>query len=99
MQNRSGVGRRNLLEDATVYPASAEPDAIEERERAELVHKTLDALPEAQRSALVLTRFEGLSYEEAAEAMETTKPAVRSLITRAKLAMREALQRRLAAEL
>jgi RNA polymerase sigma-70 factor (ECF subfamily) len=55
------------------------------------VRAAVDALPEQQRLALVLTRFHGCSYDEVAESMRTTVPAVKSLLTRA----RENLRRRL----
>ena len=51
----------------------------------------MDALPEQQRLALVLARYHHCSYEEVAETMGTTVPAVKSLLTRA----RDNLKRRL----
>ncbi len=51
----------------------------------------LARLPEKQRAALVLCRFEGLSYEEIAQVLETTVPAVKSLVHRATVAAAEAL--------
>jgi RNA polymerase sigma-70 factor, ECF subfamily len=55
------------------------------------VERMLARLPEKQRAAFVLCRFEGLSYEEIAEALETSVPAVKSLIHRATVAAAEAL--------
>ena len=46
----------------------------------------LDRLPESQRAAFVLARFEGLPYEEIAEVLETTVPSVKSLVHRATVA-------------
>jgi RNA polymerase sigma-70 factor (ECF subfamily) len=51
----------------------------------------VDQLPEQQRLALVLARFHHCSYEEVAETLGTSIPAVKSLLTRA----RENLRRRL----
>ena len=51
----------------------------------------LDRLPEKQRAALVLCRFEGLSYEEIADVLETTVPAVKSLVHRATVSAAAAL--------
>jgi RNA polymerase sigma-70 factor (ECF subfamily) len=47
------------------------------------VQEMLARLPDKQRAAFVLCRFEGLSYAEIAEILETSVPAVKSLIHRA----------------
>src|SRR5690242_17006350 len=44
------------------------------------IRKVLDALPVNQKSALLLSRVEGLSYQEVADCLETTESAVKSLI-------------------
>ncbi|HET6440179.1 MAG TPA: RNA polymerase sigma factor [Anaeromyxobacter sp.] len=53
--------------------------------------RLLARLPERQRAALVLCRLEGLSYEEIAQVLEVTVPAVKSLVHRATVAAAEAL--------
>lgn len=50
------------------------------------------ALPERQRLALILTRYQEMSYQEAAEAMRISVGALESLLHRAKQSMRESLQ-------
>ncbi len=55
------------------------------------VARLLGALPEKQRAALVLCRFEGLSYEEIAGVLETSVSAVKSLVHRATVAAAAAL--------
>jgi RNA polymerase sigma-70 factor (ECF subfamily) len=50
------------------------------------VGRFLSGLPEKQRVAFVLCRFQGLSYEEVAGALDTTVPAVKSLLHRATVA-------------
>jgi RNA polymerase sigma-70 factor (ECF subfamily) len=73
------------------------PDALvaeEDRESAErnrIVREALSELPGRQRMALMLSRFEGRSYKEIAEIMDTSLSSVESLIFRAK----EGLARRL----
>lgn len=56
-------------------------------EIAETVQDALDELPEDLRTAIVLREFEGLSYEEIAEAMECPIGTVRSRIFRAREAI------------
>jgi RNA polymerase sigma-70 factor (ECF subfamily) len=55
------------------------------------IKKVLDKLPPNQKSALLLSRVEGLSYQEVAECLETTESSVKSLIFRATQTLREQL--------
>ena len=66
---------------------------LEGDEVSRAVRIAVDQLPEQQRLALVLTRFHGCSYEDVAEAMKTTVPAVKSLLTRARENLRKLLRR------
>lgn len=65
--------------------------ALEAGRLAEAVTALLARLPEKQRAAFVLCRFEGMSYEEIAETLETSVSAVKSLVHRATVAAAEAL--------
>ncbi len=56
------------------------------------IHHLLHSLPPQQRAALLLARMEGLSYEEVAAALHCTVSAVKSLIHRATVAMRQGLR-------
>jgi RNA polymerase sigma-70 factor (ECF subfamily) len=64
---------------------------VEGEERAELVRQAVDKLGERQRMALMLSRFENMSYVEIAEAMDLTSKAVKSLLSRARVNLRDAL--------
>jgi RNA polymerase sigma-70 factor (ECF subfamily) len=67
--------------------ASSEPgaDALLERGETEAgVRAAVASLPERQRMAVVLARFEGLSYEEIAEALDCSVSSVESLLFRAR---------------
>jgi RNA polymerase sigma-70 factor (ECF subfamily) len=78
-------------------PSLADPDAalpphrLEEGEIARAVRAAVDALPEQQRLALLLSRYHHLSYDDVAASMSTTVPAVKSLLTRARDNLRRAL--------
>jgi RNA polymerase sigma-70 factor (ECF subfamily) len=52
----------------------------------------LDSLPPQQRAAIILARAEGFSYEEVAASLDTSVAAVKSLIHRATVALREGLK-------
>ena len=60
-------------------------------ERNEWVEKALNSLPEKQRTAIVLSKYDDLSQREIAEIMDTTEGAVEALIQRAKANLREKL--------
>jgi RNA polymerase sigma-70 factor (ECF subfamily) len=55
------------------------------------VEKALNSLPEKQRTAIVLSKYDDLSQREIAEIMETTEGAVEALLQRAKTNLREKL--------
>lgn len=81
-----------LLESATrkaASPGAGEGSAIA-RQTLSAVQGALVNLPERQREAFVLIRFEGLSLVEAAEVLGAT-PGVKILVFRAYKALREAL--------
>jgi len=65
---------------------------LEGTERAEMVRQALNSLSERQRMALLLSKFEGLSYQEIADAMGMTTKAVRSLLSRSRENLRQILQ-------
>jgi RNA polymerase sigma factor (sigma-70 family) len=51
-------------------------------------------LAETQRTALLLREIDALSYEQIADTMETTVPAVKSLLVRARISLAEAAEAR-----
>lgn len=57
-----------------------------------MVQEAIDSLGERQRMAVLLNKFEGMGYAEIAEAMEMTPQAVKSLLCRARLRLRELLE-------
>jgi RNA polymerase sigma factor (sigma-70 family) len=67
------------------------PDQVVEQ-RAELQHTVaaLQDLPDRQRDALVMREFEGRSYDEIALALDTGDGAVRQLLNRARVTLRNA---------
>lgn len=67
-------------------------DLLAAREAADKIKKTLARLPANQRAALVLSRIEGLSYEEVAEALGCSQQAVKSLVFRATQSLKESLR-------
>jgi RNA polymerase sigma-70 factor (ECF subfamily) len=66
-------------------------DELVRTQREARVRRAIEGLPERQRLALILRRFEGLSLAEAAAVMETTAGAVEQLLARAKASLRQTL--------
>jgi RNA polymerase sigma-70 factor, ECF subfamily len=71
----------------------AEHDSLDIEERARMVREAMDELPDNQRMVLILSRYEDKSYEEIAEILGTTVPAIKSLASRARGTLRDKLQR------
>lgn len=57
---------------------------LENKERANVLFSEIDKLTKKQKIAFTLQKVEGLSYQEVADIMEISLPAVESLIHRAK---------------
>ena len=69
-------------------------DRVQKREDFRALVADVQDLPETQRTALLLREIDALSYEEIAETMDTTVPAVKSLLVRARMSLAEATQSR-----
>jgi RNA polymerase sigma factor (sigma-70 family) len=63
----------------------------ENKEKAAVLFKAINTLPENQRSAFLLQKLEGLSQNEIAEVLRTTSPAVESLLSRARANLKKQL--------
>ena len=65
--------------------SSSRPEEVIVRsEERDEVHRLLDQLSPHHRAAVILRYWHGLSYQEIAEAMETTESAVKSTLYRAR---------------
>ena len=78
------------------YPGdpAAQPDAtLLDTELRAAIDTAIESLPENQRLAVVLRRYENLPYEEIAEVLATSVPSVKSLLFRARTTLRESLSK------
>ncbi|NQU86837.1 MAG: sigma-70 family RNA polymerase sigma factor [Mariniphaga sp.] len=57
---------------------------LENSQRATLLHEAIDSLPESQKVAFTLSKYEELSYQEISGVMDLSISSVESLIHRAK---------------
>jgi RNA polymerase sigma-70 factor, ECF subfamily len=73
-------------------PAAAADTRLEARERDRRLAAAVDALPERQRAAIVLTYQEGLSNAEVAAVLDTSVSGIETLLVRAKRELRAAFE-------
>jgi RNA polymerase sigma factor (sigma-70 family) len=74
--------------------AASTAEKVHNREEFRQLLADVGKLPETQRSALMLREMDAMSYEEIAQAMETSVPSVKSLLVRARISLAEASQAR-----
>ena len=65
---------------------------VDKAEMRDIVHLAIEALSERQRMAVLLNKFEGMSYADIAQTMELTPQAVKSLLSRARCNLRDVLE-------
>ena len=84
------------LEPADVIAAKSEwmpARQLDKSELREMVLLAVEALNERQRMAVLLNRFEGMNYTEIAAVMKLSPQAVKSLLCRAHVQLRNLLQK------
>ena len=64
----------------------------ENKEKAAVLFKAIESLPEKQKLAFTLIKVQGMNYEEACQIMQQNIKAVESLISRAKLNLQKLLE-------
>ena len=91
--------KRHFVDQADEMPEPAErrdqePDKVLMKgELQSAIQNAIDQLPESQRLAIIMRRYEGMAYEEIAAVMGTTVPAVKSILFRARAELRELLEK------
>lgn len=89
----SSTAGRAPWEQAIQAPSGVMPARqLDKAEVRDVIHMALEALSERQRMAVLLSKFEGLSYVDIAEAMGLSVQAIKSLLCRARLNLREVLE-------
>jgi len=89
LQSESDEEERPLKDKQAIAPDAS----LLEHELQQAVDAAIANLPETQRMAVVLRRYEELSYEEIADALDQSVSAVKSLLFRARTELRESLKR------
>ncbi|MBV8353641.1 MAG: sigma-70 family RNA polymerase sigma factor [Verrucomicrobia bacterium] len=89
--------KRHFVDQAEEVPepkerAEKEPDQVLLDEELQVaIQDAINRLPESQRMAIILRRYEEMPYEEIAKVMGTTVPAVKSILFRARAELRQRL--------
>lgn len=84
---RSAHAAREHVDERAPRPA----ERLEREDVVGAVRRAIACLPDAQRLALVLSKYEGLAHDEIALVMGSTQKAVKSLVHRAREALRVSL--------
>ena len=74
------------------HTAKAPDRTLLDEEMQATIQQAINELPETQRLAVVLRRYDDISYEEIGEILELTVPAVKSVLFRARTELREKLR-------
>jgi RNA polymerase sigma factor (sigma-70 family) len=74
---------------SSAQPNTAQRDTVERDQQHAILHRALLQLPEEKREVLLLSRFQGLRYEEIAELLGCQAGAVKVRVHRALQELRE----------
>jgi RNA polymerase sigma-70 factor (ECF subfamily) len=85
------AGEETLTRLASRHPSPA--DALERSELETALHRAIAELPDERRIVVILRDLEGLSYEEIAAALDLELGTVRSRLHRARMDLKEKLER------
>ncbi|MGZ3558521.1 MAG: RNA polymerase sigma factor [Thermodesulfobacteriota bacterium] len=90
--NRSDEDGEHTFEETLSDSAPSAEDLLLEKERSRQISDALQSLSENQRMAMVLKRYDDLSYQEIGQIIGCSVSAVESLLVRAKRALQEKLK-------
>lgn len=86
-------GSVDMLERMAVAASGAMPTRqMDKAELRDVVREALQGLSERQRMAVLLNKFEDMSYADIATTMEMTPQAIKSLLSRARVNLKELLE-------
>ena len=91
--SESGPWARGPWTGSSRPPAARMPTRqIDKAELRDIVRMAMESLSERQRLAVLLNKFEGMSYADIANAMELSPQAIKSLLSRARENLRQMLE-------
>jgi RNA polymerase sigma-70 factor (ECF subfamily) len=81
IQSLFGAGNQTIIEVPDFHHPGV---TLDNKERAAVLFKAINQLPENQKIAFTLNKMEGLSYQEISDIMKTSVSSIESLMHRAK---------------
>jgi len=90
-EKRSETGLE-MLETMTDNTSESPSEKILSDEKSSKIAEAIDRLPESQKMAIILKRYDQMSYEEMAEVMSCSVQSVKSLLFRGRTALKEYLK-------
>ena len=92
-QSLDAVDRDDRPLQAEDHTVKAPDTALLDDEMQAAIQRAIDELPETQRMAVILRRYDDIPYEEIGEILDLSVPAVKSVLFRARTELREKLKR------
>lgn len=92
LQQSDTAGLRPLDAMAQAPSGQMPSRQLDKAEMRDVIQWALQSLNERQRMAVLLNKFEGMSYADIAETMELSTKAIKSLLSRARLNLRDVLE-------
>jgi RNA polymerase sigma-70 factor (ECF subfamily) len=91
-QGNNSTGVMSLEQLAQARSSAMPARQADKTEMRDVIQDAMATLNERQRMAVLLSKFESMSYEEIAETMEMTPQAIKSLLSRARGNLRAVLE-------
>jgi len=92
-QSLDAVDDHDRPMQAPDHSVKAPDTALLDEEMQAAIQRAIDELPETQRMAVILRRYDDIPYEEIGEILQLSVPAVKSVLFRARTELREKLKR------
>lgn len=92
MENIENLFRKSTNSNQLgITEPSGNDKGIEDKEREALIHEAVHRLPENQKTAFILSKYDELSYKQITEVMDVSIASVESLLQRAKQNLQKSL--------
>ena len=84
---------KNQIEENLTAPSESQPDkSYENKELKGIIKDAIDSLPENQRVAIILNKYEGFSYQKMAKILDCSVSSIESRLFRAKESLKKKLE-------
>jgi RNA polymerase sigma-70 factor (ECF subfamily) len=95
LASRKAGDEKKLFETVDQSTSTKTDDRIIVEERKQAVRDAISALPEKQRMAIIFSAYDQLSYKEIGERLGCSEGAIKSIIHRSKMTVKDILKRKI----